>query len=242
MRLFGLIGYPLVHSFSKKYFTEKFERENITDCRFENFPIASITELEKVLLEPSLKGLAVTIPYKEQVIPYLKNRDAVVEKTGACNCIKISGAELYGFNTDVIGFERSLLNRLQPYHLKALILGTGGAAKAAQFVLNKLGIENKLVSRFPSPGQLSYAQLDAKMITEHLLIIQATPLGTYPEIDQAPALAYDALTTQHFLFDMVYNPEETLFLKRGFEKNTTIQNGYEMLIYQAEENWKIWND
>jgi shikimate dehydrogenase len=242
MRLFGLVGFPLGHSFSKEYFTRKFEREDIPDCQFENFPLTSIQELDKVLLHPGLEGLAVTIPYKEQVIPGLTSVDEVVKKTGACNCIRVRGTELSGFNTDVIGFERSLQNKLQAHHNAALVLGTGGAAKAVGFVLEKLGIPFRYVSRKPVGEQLGYRALDAKTIYQHPLIINASPIGMHPEVNAAPELDYEALTPQHFLFDLVYNPQQTLFLKKAIEKGSLAQNGYDMLVYQAEENWKIWND
>jgi len=242
MRLFGLIGYPLSHSFSKKYFTEKFEREKLTDCRYELFPITSIDELKKVLDQhPDLYGLNITIPYKEQVIPFLDETDEVVEKIGACNCISIENRKLKGFNTDVTGFEISLKTKLKPHHKKALILGTGGAAKAVEYVLEKLGIDFKYVSRKPSCNNFSYEQLTPAIISEHTLIINTTPLGMYPGINEAPTIPYESLTDQHYLFDLVYNPEKTLFLQKGEARGAVIKNGYEMLLIQAEESWKIWN-
>jgi len=242
MRLFGLIGYPLTHSFSKNYFTEKFKKEGIDDCRYENFELTNINGLSKVLHDnPDLQGLNVTIPYKESVLLFLNEQDEVVKKIGACNCIKIESKKLIGYNTDVIGFEKSLLNKLDPVHKSALILGTGGAAKAVEFVLRKRKIHYKYVSRYPSVKNLSYEQLTHKMIKEHSLIINTSPLGMYPKITEAPPLPYESITEQHFLFDLIYNPEKTLFLKKGEQQGAAIQNGYDMLVWQAEESWRIWN-
>lgn len=243
MRLFGLIGYPLSHSFSKKYFTEKFEKEGLTDCRYENFSIESIEKLRDVLKQnPNLLGLNVTIPYKEQVIPYLDELSEVVKKTGACNCIKIRKGKLYGFNTDVIGIEKSLTNFISPGIKKALILGTGGAAKAVVFVLEKLGIAGRFVSRKPSKNAYSYSDLNDSIIASNFVIINTTPLGMYPAVNEAPSINYNALTNNHFLFDLIYNPEKTMFLEQGEKRGAAIKNGYEMLLVQAEESWKIWSD
>jgi shikimate dehydrogenase len=242
MRLFGLIGYPLTHSFSKNYFAEKFKKEGIENCSYENFALAKISELLKVLdNNPDLQGLNVTIPYKESVLPFLNESDEVMKKIGACNCIKIENKKLIGYNTDVIGFENSLLDKLNPGHKNALILGTGGAAKAVEFVLRKRKIHYKYVSRYPSVKNFSYEQLTSVIIKEHSLIINTSPLGMYPKVTEAPPLPYEAITEKHFLFDLIYNPEKTLFLKKGEERGAVIQNGFDMLIYQAEESWKIWN-
>ncbi len=242
MLLFGLIGYPLTHSFSKNYFTEKFKKEGIENCRYENFQLATIKDLSKVIDEnPDLQGLNVTIPHKESVLQFLNERDELVKQTGACNCIKIVNGKLIGYNTDVIGFEKSLLNKLKPAHKNALILGTGGAAKAVEFVLRKIGIHYKYVSRYPSVKNLSYEQLTPDLVKKNTLIINTTPLGMYPKVTEAPPLLYDAITQKHFLFDLIYNPEKTLFLKKGEERGAVIQNGYDMLVYQAEESWKIWS-
>lgn len=237
-----MIGYPLAHSFSKKYFTEKFEKEGFYNCRYENFPIVSIDKVKAVLeLNPELKGLNVTIPYKEQVIPYLSEANDIVQQIKACNCIRIVDEKLFGYNTDVIAFERSLKKKLQPYHNKALILGTGGAAKAVAFVLEKLHIEYRYVSRKSSSQNLTYDQVTRAIINDHLLIINTTPLGMLHHIVEIPLLPYDALSSKHFLFDLIYNPEKTLFLKKGEERGAVIKNGYEMLVIQAEESWRIWN-
>lgn len=243
MRQYGLIGYPLSHSFSQKYFTEKFQREGITGCVYDNFPLASIDEFAALIQQhPDLHGLNVTIPYKEKVIPFLHVQSEVVKAIGACNCIIIEYGELIGHNTDVVGFEESLSPLLQPHHKKALVLGTGGAAKAVHYVLNKLGIEFYEVSRTPATArQLSYQQIDEAVIKEHELIINTSPLGMYPNIDECPPLPYQALTSKHYLFDLVYNPAKTLFLQKGEAQGAAIKNGHDMLIIQAEESWRIWN-
>lgn len=243
MKQYGLIGYPLTHSFSKKYFTEKFQQENITDCSYENFPLEDINQLSELLQLPYLKGLNVTIPYKESVLSFLTEQSDVVKATGACNCIKIEAGKLKGFNTDVVGFEQSLKKFLKPYHTKALIFGTGGAAKAVEYVLQKLDIDYLLVSRKKGNAKtISYHELKVELLQQYLLLINTTPLGMYPKIDDCPDIAYDYLTPKHHLFDLVYNPEKTLFLKNGEAKGASIQNGHEMLLLQAEESWKIWNE
>jgi len=242
MRLFGLIGYPLTHSFSKKFFTEKFEKEKLSDCRYENFEIETVELLPHVIAaKEELEGLNVTIPYKERVAKYLDVCNEIVEQTGACNCIRIVNGKLEGYNTDVVAFERSLLQGLQPTHKNALILGTGGAAKAVEYVFKKLGIGYQLVSRNPSQSQLGYNEVTSSTIRFHQLIVNTTPVGQHPNISDAPPIPYEDLTATHFLFDLVYNPDKTLFLQRGEERGATIKNGYDMLVYQAEESWKIWN-
>ena len=245
MRRYGLIGYPLSHSFSKTYFAEKFAKNNITDCQYNNFPIASILEFPALIeAHKDLRGLNVTIPYKLQVIPFLHKKNEVVEKIGACNCIKIIDQKLYGYNTDVIGFEQSLLEYLEPHHQQALILGTGGAAKAVEYVLEKLGISYLYVSRTADNDKnvISYDQLNEKVISSHTLIINTTPLGTFPDIQTFPDIPYGLLTKKHYLFDLVYNPSLTVFLEKGKRQGATIKNGYDMLILQAEESWRIWNE
>ncbi|MCG2614985.1 shikimate dehydrogenase [Terrimonas sp. NA20] len=242
MRLFGLIGNPLTHSFSKKYFTEKFEREGLTDCRYELFPISSIEELPKLLRDhPELCGLNVTIPYKEQVLSYLNEENELVQAIRACNCIDLQSGRLKGYNTDVLGFEQSLRQLFQPHHKKALILGTGGVSKAVQYILQKMGLAYRYVSRKPGVHNFSYEQLTADVMQEYTLIVNTTPLGTYPNITEAPQIPYKALTSDHYLFDMVYNPSQTLFLKMGEERGAVVKNGYDMLEIQADESWKIWS-
>ena len=243
MHQFGLIGYPLTHSFSKKFFTEKFEKENLMDCRYDTFSIPSIDDLPGILKSnPELRGLNVTIPYKENVLSFLDEKTALVKKIKACNCIKINNGKLSGHNTDAPAFEQSLKEKLQPHHTKALILGTGGAAKAVEYSLRQLNILYKYVSRKPSAKSFSYEQLTESVMLEYTLVINTTPLGMHPNIVEAPQIPYHALTPQHYLFDLIYNPEKTLFLQKGEKQGAAIKNGYEMLVLQAEESWRIWNE
>ncbi len=241
MNLYGLIGYPLSHSFSKKYFDEKFVKDELNDVMFENFSIPHIDLLHDILKDKNLKGLAVTIPYKKSVIPFLNGMDSVVKEIEACNCIKIINEKFYGYNTDVIGFEKSFIKHLKPEHNCALILGTGGAAAAVKFVLEKLNIKYQFVSRKKIGNYYLYEDLDEEIINQHQIIINTSPVGTYPNVDEVPAIPYQFITSQHYLFDLIYNPAETKFLQQGKLKNAITQNGYDMLILQAEENWKIWN-
>ena len=244
MRVFGIIGYPLDHSFSQKYFSEKFQREGILDCKYETYPIKSIDELELVLRqEPQLEGLNITIPHKQSILSFLDDSTNIPFGLNACNCVRIVDGKLIGYNTDVIGFERSLLSRLNDHHKKALILGNGGAAEAVKFVLQRLNINYKIVSRkIHKDAELTYTNLNETVIKENLLIINTTPVGTFPAVDGCPEIPYEYLTPQHLLYDLVYNPEKTLFLKKGEEYGALIKNGYEMLVVQAEESWDIWDD
>lgn len=204
MNLYGLIGYPLSHSFSKKYFTEKFAGESIADAVYELFPIEQIELLPGVLAaNPQLRGLNVTIPYKEQVLPYLTSLSPAVQEIGACNCIRIQGVALTGFNTDVIGFEQSLLPLLKTHHTRALVLGTGGAAKAVLWVLKRNNIQTQTVSRTGSGGALRYEDLDASVIAAHTLIINTTPLGMQPNVNSLPSLPYAAISERHLCYDLV---------------------------------------
>lgn len=243
MKVFGLIGYPLGHSFSQKYFTEKFEQLGITDCCYKVFPLQDVNDFKSLLKDNcDLCGLNITIPHKQNIIPFLTDTSQLPKGMNACNCIAIKNGRLIGYNTDVLGFEQSLQELLKPQHTKALILGNGGAAAAVKFVLTKLDIEYKTVSRKLHNGShLTYTDLSETIIKEHTLIINTTPLGTYPAVDECPDIPYHHLTTQHYLFDLVYNPEKTLFLQKGEEKGAAIKNGYDMLVIQAEESWKIWN-
>jgi len=242
MRQFGLIGYPLSHSFSQQYFSDKFLRENIADATFLNFSIPHVSEVKQVFENhPLLKGLAVTIPYKKSIMPFLDEIDDAAKEINACNCIKIQQNKKKGFNTDIIGFEKSFAKNLKPHHKKALVLGTGGASAAVQYVLKKLGIEYLLVSRESSINTITYGDISPVIFTEFNVIINCTPIGTYPNVMQAPLLPYGLLSDTHYLFDLVYNPPLTGFLQYGKEAGSTIENGYEMLVFQAEENWKIWN-
>jgi len=247
MKLYGLIGYPLGHSFSKKYFTDKFQKEGITDCEYELFPIPSITHLPELFRShPSLVGLNVTIPYKEQVLDYVTHRSGAVKEIGAANTVHISGNAIKAYNTDVTGFEISFLKNLNDGGIKrdkALVLGTGGSSKAIQYVLHKLGISYLLVTRSHSllPGQANYSDIDGAMLKEYTIIINCTPKGLYPAVNECPDIPYEFISEQHYLFDLVYNPSKTLFLQKGAERGAAVQNGYDMLLIQAEESWKIWN-
>ncbi|MBV9986565.1 MAG: shikimate dehydrogenase [Chitinophagaceae bacterium] len=241
MRRFGLIGFPLTHSFSQKFFTEKFAQLGVKDCVYENYPIQDISELDAILKKPDLCGLNVTIPYKRQVIPFLNQASYAVNDIGACNCIEIKDGTLTGHNTDVFGFEKSLLPFLHAHHSKALVLGTGGASAAVVFVLNRLHIEPQYVSRNAAEGALGYGDLTEEVMNEHLLVINTTPQGMYPDTDSFPEIPYQYLTARHHLYDLVYNPAETKFLAKGKVQGATVQNGMEMLELQAEESWRIWN-
>jgi len=242
MRVFGLIGFPLSHSFSKKYFTEKFEKEKLHNCRYENFPINFIGLLPDIVKNtPFLEGLNITIPYKESILPFLHDASDIVKEIKACNCVKITRDILYGFNTDTTGFHQAILKKLHPVHRKALILGTGGAAKAVAFVLRELNIEFAFVSRSTTGPGIHYNELTEEIINDFTIIVNTTPVGMWPNHKVAPPIPYQYLSNKHFLFDLIYNPEKTLFLKKGLEKGAIIQNGQEMLIFQAEESWKIWN-
>lgn len=247
MKKYGLIGFPLTHSFSKRYFTEKFDKENIHST-YDNFEIDNIIKFPDIIKNnPEVVGLNVTIPYKEQVIPFLNELNDSAKEIGAVNTVKIkrtdSGVNLKGFNTDTYGFETSLKPLLKDYHKKALILGTGGASKALKYVLSKLGIEFISASiEELKENEIRYEDIDEKMIKDRLLIINATPLGTYPKVDTFPNIPYEFISEKHLLFDLVYNPEVSVFLKNGKEKGAKIKNGYEMLLLQAIRSYEIWNE
>ncbi len=244
----GLIGYPLSHSFSKKYFADKFAEANISDFNYELYPIEQITDLPKLIQQtPNLLGLNVTIPYKVQVMPYLDEIDAEAAKVGAVNTIKFEQGKLKGYNTDIYGFEHSLLDLIKssskPFHqLKALVLGTGGASKAVVHVLDKLDIFSQLVSRTKKNDVLTYDSLDVTKFKDYNIVINTTPLGTYPNAQTCPLLPYDAIQPDHYFYDLVYNPAESLFLKNAKQRGASIKNGSDMLILQAEKAWSIWTD
>ena len=244
MRQFGLIGYPLGHSFSKRFFTDKFQSEGI-EAAYETYPLENIELFPSLIQDIELSGLNVTIPYKEQVIPFLDEMDDAAAEIGAVNVIKFIRSNdrltLKGYNSDAAGFEQSLTPYLQPHHTKALILGTGGASKAIRYVLNKLGIQTQYVSRTASESKISYNQLSNELMDEYKLIVNASPLGTFPNVDTCPDIPYEFLTEKHLLFDVIYNPAETLFMKKGKEKGATVINGEPMLIGQALVAWSIWN-
>jgi len=243
MKVFGLIGYPLSHSFSKGFFAEKFQKEGISDCIYENFPLEDISQFPALLeQQPDLRGLNVTIPYKEAVLPWLDELSPAAEQIKAVNCIQFHEGIRIGFNTDVMGFKRSLQPLLKPHHTNALVLGTGGAAKAVMFVLQELNIPYTVVSRRAHDGVITYNMLDKDIMTAHTIIINTSPLGMYPQVDAAPPIPYELITKHHLLYDLIYNPAETLFLKQGAAKGAAVKNGHEMLVLQAEASWDIWNE
>ena len=245
MQKYGLIGYPLKHSFSIGYFNEKFKAENI-DAEYVNFEIPRIEDFMEVIEEnPNLCGLNVTIPYKEQVIPYLDELDKDTAKIGAVNVIKIirlskGKVKLVGYNSDIIGFKRSIEPLLNETHRKALILGTGGASKAVFQGLRQLGVGATLVSRKPKEHCITYEEITPKTMQQYTVIVNTTPLGMYPNINACPDIPYDLLTPDHLLYDLLYNPDETLFMKKGKEKGAVVKNGLEMLLLQAFAAWEIW--
>ena len=248
MKTYGLVGYPLGHSFSQDYFTKKFAAENI-DAQYLNFQIEDISLFpEKVLTVDGLSGLNVTIPYKQKVMAYLDEIDETAQKVGAVNVVKIirqgSNVRLRGCNSDVVGFENSLKPLLKPCHTSAYILGTGGASKAVRYVLEKLGIDYQFVSRTADAANniLSYEQLTNDLIASHKLIVNCTPLGMSPKTDACPAIPYEAIGPDHLCFDLIYNPEVTLFLQKARQQGATIKNGLDMLIGQADRAWEIWNE
>jgi len=236
---YGLIGYPLSHSFSPSYFAKKFANEGINGCTYDLYPLHDISQFP-ALVEKGLSGINVTIPYKEAVIPYLDWLSPACTEIKAVNTIKMVDGELHGYNTDVIGFRETLLQLLQgDTPSKALILGSGGASKAVQYVLKQMGIRYTIVSR--QPQYMNYRELSDRLIAGHRLIVNTTPLGMAPRKDTYPDLPYEHITAKHFLYDLVYNPEKTIFLERGEEKGAAILNGYGMLVGQAEASWNIWN-
>lgn len=242
MRKFGLIGKNIHYSFSKTYFTEKFKNSGHSDT-YENFDIVDISKFPDILLKnPTLNGLNVTIPYKEEIIPFLDYLHPIAKKIGAVNTIKIEkSGRLSGYNTDYFGFKIALKDVLPLKQKTALILGTGGASKAIAYTLHELDFTLQFVSRTPSKNTISYENLDQKIIENHLLIVNCTPLGTFPNIAAFPPLPYQHLTTSHLLFDLIYNPHETTFLKKGKAAGTKISNGLKMLEMQAEKSWTLWN-
>jgi len=260
MKHYGLIGYPLTHSFSKKFFTEKFEKEKIEDHTYDLYEIQNLSDFPELLrANPKLCGLNVTIPHKIGVMYYLDWVHPDAKEADAVNCIRITEESpiaaafsgevgikdhefrLEGFNTDVYGFENSLKPLLGSQHTQALVLGTGGASRAVKYVLNKLNIYTKFVSREADANRISYENLTPEIISKYKLIINTTPLGMAPNTDKCPDIPYEALTSEHLLYDLIYNPEETLFLQKGREHGAATKNGYEMLLLQAEKSWEIWN-
>ena len=245
MDKYGLIGYPLVHSFSQNYFNAKFENERI-NARYINFEIPSIDDLAEVLARnPELKGLNVTRPYKEKVIPFLDSISPEAKSIGAVNVIRVSrkGSKtiLKGFNSDVIGFTKSIEPMLESCHKKAMILGTGGASKAVDYGLKSLGLETMFVSRFNRPGTVRYDNITPEMMKEYNVIVNCTPCGMYPHTDECPNLPYEAIDEHNILYDLLYNPDLTLFMEKGAKRGATIKNGLEMLLLQAFASWDFWH-
>ncbi|WP_445454161.1 shikimate dehydrogenase family protein [Flavobacterium sp. 25HG05S-40] len=242
-RQFGLIGKNISYSFSKKYFTDKFALGNLDDCSFENFDIETIEEFRSIIANnPDLKGLNITIPYKEAILPFLNKLSKKAAHIGAVNVIRFTKKrKLKGYNSDYFGFMKSLEPLLQPHHKKALILGTGGAAKAVSFALDQLGILYTFVTREEKEGMIDYDLINATTFDNHQIIINCTPIGTVPNIKEFPPIPYNFFTEKHIAFDLIYNPEETQFLKKAKKKGAVTKNGHEMLVLQAEKAWKIWN-
>ncbi len=243
MRHFGLIGQSLAHSFSQKYFNEKFDQLGITDATYINYSLEKINDYNKLIKQHRIAGLNVTIPFKEKIIPFLDNIDNTAKEIGAVNTIKFKEAQTIGYNTDVIGFRDSLLPLLKPHYKNALVLGTGGASKAVVFALNELNIHANLVSRNSNlTDSLIYQDINEAIIKENHIIINTTPVGTYNYPDQGELFDYSLITPTHLIYDLIYNPPITNFLHKAKGKGAVIKNGYEMLKLQAEASWKIWND
>lgn len=247
MDKYGLIGYPLGHSFSISYFNQKFADEGI-NAKYENFEIENIDQLQEVLdMNPDLRGLNVTIPYKEKVIEYLDSITPEAQSIGAVNVIRVTHEgkkiKLKGYNSDVIGFTKSIEPMLdKKWHQKALILGTGGASKAINYGLKSLGLETVFVSRYQRPGTIQYEQITPEVVREYNVIVNCTPLGMYPHTDECPLLPYEAMDYHTILYDLIYNPDETLFMKRGREHGAEVKNGLEMLLLQAFASWEFWHE
>lgn len=243
MNIFGLIGKNISYSFSVKYFSEKFENEKIETSVFKNFDIPDITYFPQIVKKnKGLKGVSVTIPYKKEIIPYLDKLSRKAEEIGAVNCIRITKkGKLKGYNTDIYGFRKSLEPLLQPHHNQALILGTGGASKAVAFVFDELKIKYKFVSRNPQKEEFSYSDISKEIMEDFLIIVNCTPLGTFPNTEDFPELNYNYFSGNHLAFDLIYNPAETKFLQLAKKRGAITKNGYDMLVFQAEKAWKIWN-
>ena len=242
IKRYGLIGRNIAYSFSRGYFKQKFETENLEKCTYENFDLNEIQELNKILIKKNIYGLNVTTPFKREVVPFLDRLSPTAEKMNAVNTIKFhKDGTISGHNTDVYGFQKSLLEIISTPPKKALILGTGGASSAVAFVMKKLNIEFTYISRSAGANAIEYNKVDEKVMNEHHLIINASPQGTFPDIHLAPQLPYAFLTNDHVLFDLIYNPPETRFLQEGKKRGCKTLNGQKMLEYQAEKSWQIWN-
>lgn len=243
---YGLIGHPLGHSFSAAFFAQKFATEGI-DASYHNFDLTTIDEVEDMLsTHPRLRGFNVTIPYKQAILPYLDTVSSEAQEIGAVNVVKVvhddeGKRSLHGFNSDVVGFSRSIAPLLQPHHTKALVLGTGGASRAIVYGLKQLGISATLVSRRPCEGQLTYADINAQVLQAHTVVVNCSPIGMHPHVDEAPALPYELLSERHLCYDLVYNPSTTAFMQRSAAQGATVKNGLEMLHLQALAAWEVWN-
>ncbi len=243
----GLIGFPLGHSFSKNYYLSKFENEEINDVNYDLYSLENINQFPSLFLNDNrFRGFNVTIPHKQTVMGFIDDLSIEAKEIGAVNCITVHRTEdkvsLKGYNTDAFGFETSLTPLLTPQHNRALVLGNGGAAKAVLYTFDKLGIPYTIVSRNKTNGHVTYEQLNEDLISSHPIIVNCTPLGTFPNIEECPQIPYEYITNGHLLYDLIYNPVETLFLQKGKSQNATTKNGHEMLILQAEKNWQIWKD
>jgi shikimate dehydrogenase len=242
VRRYGLVGKNIEYSFSRGYFKQKFETDHLPNCQYENFDIENIDAIREVLSQQNICGLNVTIPYKREVIPFLDRLSPAASKMNAVNTLKFEkDGSISGYNTDIYGFEKSLLETVSELPKKGLILGTGGASSAVSFVMKKLNIEFTFVSRRKRKNSIEYSEVDEKVLGKHLLIVNASPLGTFPKIKEAPNLPYEELTKDHILFDLIYNPPETQFIKEGKTRGCKVSNGIKMLEYQAEKSWDIWN-
>ncbi|WP_026914853.1 shikimate dehydrogenase family protein [Christiangramia portivictoriae] len=241
MRTFGLVGKDIDYSFSRNYFSRKFSNENI-NARYINFDLENINQFPEIFKTTEVSGMNVTIPYKEKVIPFLDQLDPEAEKIGAVNTIKISEqGELTGYNTDHFGFQKSLEKHLESFHTSALILGTGGASKAVAYALDKLSVPFTFISRIASENSLSYDELNVELINSNKLVINTTPLGTFPDTDRYPPIPLEGISSQHLIFDLIYNPEETMLMQLASQRGAKTINGYQMLELQAEKSWSIWN-
>ena len=239
---YGLVGKNISYSFSESYFADKFKKLGLSGYSYRNYDLAHIEDFKELVGEDkNFKGLNVTIPYKEAVIPYLDKLDKKARKVGAVNTVKFTKKGLNGYNTDIYGFKKSIKPHLRKHHKRALILGTGGASKAVAFVFKELGIKFKFVSRTAKKNQLLYDDLDEKTMKKYKVLVNCTPLGTFPNIEEKPAIPFQLISDKHLLFDLIYNPEKTAFLREGEKQGATIRNGLRMLELQAEKSWKIWN-
>lgn len=246
MKQYGLIGKSLTHSFSPTYFREKFKNERFTDCDYQTIELTFIDNIRKLIIQnPEIYGLNVTIPYKESILPFLDEMDDTAHHVGSVNTIQIVSRNpllLKGFNTDIVGFEDSLVPLRESHHQNALILGTGGASKAVQYVLRRQEIDFRLISRSPGKDLIRYSELTQEIIDQHQIIINTTPLGMYPDTENAPEIPYHFITKKHLCYDLIYNPTKSIFLKKCERQGAIIKNGLEMLALQAEASWRIWND